>query len=302
MGGREAREVRAELRRSLAADRVHGAYLFEGPPGSGRRATAAWFARLLLRGEAPDPAEGAAAEFPAHPDFHLVEPDGANVKVDQVRALQRALGLVANEGGRRVGVILGAERLRVEAANALLKTLEEPPRGATLVLVAESSEGLPRTVRSRTTRLRFGGAQEGDLVRALVAEGVAESDARLAAALGGATLASARAWVERAGEAAAELARALEAATSLAPSELLDFAESFRGGGDAARERMELFLDVYAALARRRVEEAARAGDADAASRWLARAEACAATAREWRRRNLSPQLAVEGLLFDLTG
>jgi hypothetical protein len=64
---------------------------------------------------------------------------------------------------------------------------------------------------------------------------------------------------------------------------------------------MELFLDVYGSLARRRVEEAARAGDAEVASRWLARAEACAASAREWRRRNLSPQLVVEGLLFDWT-
>jgi DNA polymerase-3 subunit delta' len=302
MAGREAQAIREELQRSLAADRVHGAYLFEGPPGSGRRATAAWFARLLLRGEAPEPAEGEPVEFPAHPDLHVVEPDGAYVKVDQVRALQRALGLVANEGGRRVGVILGAERLRVEAANALLKTLEEPPRGASLVLVAESSEGLPRTLRSRTTRLRFGAPREADVARALVRGGVAEADARLAAALGGASEASARAWVERHGEAAAELASALEQAGSLTPTELLELAESFRGGGDAARERMELFLDVYGALARRRVEEATRSGDAETARRWLDRAEACAASAREWRRRNLSPQLVVEGLLFDLTG
>jgi DNA polymerase-3 subunit delta' len=255
-----------------------------------------------LRAEVAEPAEGEALEFPAHPDFHRVEPDGAYVKVDQVRELQRALGLVANEGGRRVGVILAAERMRVEAANALLKTLEEPPRGAVIVLVAESSEGLPRTLRSRTTRLRFGAVREADLARALATEGAAEADARLAAALGGASVASARAWAERNGETAAELAGALAAAPEWTPSELLDFAETFRGGGEAARERTELFLDVYSALARSHVERALRAGDVATARAWLRRAEACAAQAREWRRRNLSPQLVVEGLLFDLVG
>ncbi len=296
----EAAAIRDELRRSVAADRVHGAYLFEGPAGSGKRATAAWFARLLLRGDAPEPAGAGPVEFPAHPDLHVVEPDGASIKVDQVRGLLRSLSLVANEGGRRVGVIVPADRLRVEAANALLKTLEEPPRGATLLLVAETSQGLPRTVRSRTTRLRFAAGPASALAQALVAEGAGELEARLAAELGGGGLEAARAWRERFGADALELHATLAGAAQLSASELLDVAEAYRGSGDALRERMELFLEVYAALARERVEAAARAGDASAAARWLDRAQAVADAAREWRRRNLQPQLVVEGLLFEL--
>jgi DNA polymerase-3 subunit delta' len=296
----EAAAIRAELRRSVEADRVHGAYLFEGRPGSGKRASAAWFARLLLGGDAPEPADAEPLAFPAHPDLHLVEPDGPFVKIDQVRGLLRALALVANEGGRRVGVILQAERLRAEAANALLKTLEEPPRGATLVLVAETSEGLPRTVRSRATRLRFAARPASAVAQALVREGAAELEARLAAELGGGGIEGARAWRERFGADALELYDTLSRAAALSASELLDVAETYRGGGDAGRERLELFLDVYAALARERVEGAARASDAAEASRWLGRAEAAAGAAREWRRRNLQPQLVVEGLLFQL--
>jgi DNA polymerase-3 subunit delta' len=296
----EAAAIRAELRRSVEADRVHGAYLFEGRPGSGKRASAAWFARLLLSGDAPEPAGAEPVAFPAHPDLHLLEPDGPFVKIDQVRGLLRALALVANEGGRRVGVILQAERLRAEAANALLKTLEEPPRGATLVLVAETSEGLPRTVRSRTTRLRFAAQPASAVAQALVREGVSELEARLAAELGGGGIEGARAWRARFGADALELYDTLARAAALSAGELLDVAETYRGGGDAGRERLELFLDVYAALARERVEGAARASDAPEASRWLGRAEAAAGAAREWRRRNLQPQLVVEGLLFQL--
>ncbi len=297
----EAAAIRAELRKSVAADRVHGAYLFEGTTGSGKRATAAWFARLLLRGAAPEPTGAEPLAFPAHPDLHLIEPDGPFVKIDQVRGLLRALALVANEGGRRVGVILQAQRLRAEAANALLKTLEEPPRGATLVLVAESSEGLPRTLRSRTTRLRFSARAAPELARTLVSEGASELEARLAAELAGGGLEAARAWRERSGADALELYATLARATELAASDLLDVAEGYRGGGDAARERLELFLDVYAALARERVEAAARANDPRTASCWLERADAVASASREWRRRNLQPQLVVEGLLFQLT-
>src|SRR5262249_15702785 len=129
-------EIRAELARARGAGKVHGAYLFEGPPGTGTGETALWFAHLLLYKGAPAEAVEPCGRCHdcrlfatgAHPDLHRVEPDGAWIKVDAVRELRAALSLVANERGRRVGFVEAAERLRVEAANALLKTLEEPPR------------------------------------------------------------------------------------------------------------------------------------------------------------------------------
>src|SRR5882672_884325 len=173
-------EVRAELARARASDRVHGAYLFEGPAGTGKTETALWFARLLLcKGAEPGALEACgrchdcrlfAAD--AHPDLHRVEPDGARIKVEAIRELRAGLSLVANERGRRVALIAQAEKLRAEAANALLKTLEEPPPGTVLLLVTSAAEVLPRTLRSRTLRVRFPAWSQGAIAAALEAEGM----------------------------------------------------------------------------------------------------------------------------------
>lgn len=144
-------EIRAELARARGANTVHGAYLFEGPPGTGKAEVAEWFARLLLCKGAPAGASDPCGKChdcrllatDSHPDLHRVEPDGAWIKVEAVRELRAALGLVANERGRRVGLVLEAEKLRVEAANALLKTLEEPPPDTVLLLVTSSVHALP---------------------------------------------------------------------------------------------------------------------------------------------------------------
>ena len=241
-------EIRAELRLARAKDRIHGAYLFEGAPGSGARETARWFARLLLcRAGQADPCETCRdclktspqvpddRDRPQHPDLKVVEPDGPHLKVDQIRALRRDLSLMPNEGGWRVGLVLDAEALLIGAANALLKTLEEPGPRTTLLLVAE------RAIRE-----------------------------------------------------------AREPIPTRSASEALDFAESFRGGGEATRLRTELLLRVHGALARRAVETAARGGCGPELERWLTRAESSERAHREWARRNLNPQLLVEGLLLEL--
>jgi DNA polymerase-3 subunit delta' len=306
-------EIRAELRLARAKDRIHGAYLFEGAPGSGARETARWFARLLLcRAGQADPCETcrdclktslqvpADRDRPQHPDLKVVEPDGANLKVDQIRALRRDLSLVPNEGGWRVGLVLGAQALRIEAANALLKTLEEPGPRMTLLLVTERASGLPRTVRSRTIHLCFAPEPESAIEAALIERGFSEQDAWLAAALGGGSTASALAWTEQHLDAAREIRDLLEEIPKRPASEALDFAESFRGRGEATRLRTELLLRVHGALARRAVETAARGGCGPELERWLTRAESSERAHREWARRNLNAQLLVEGLLLEL--
>jgi DNA polymerase-3 subunit delta' len=306
-GGHEGR--RAELARAVAADRVHGAYLFEGPAGTGRRETALWFARLLLCrnpgeepcGSCPDCLRSAPreeSETGNHADLYWIEPDGNQLKIDQIRALQRDLALAPNEGGRRVAVLLDAERMNAGSANALLKTLEEPPSRTTLVLVAEQVDTLPSTIRSRTTRLRFAAENEVQVVERLCDEGLDPTDAWLAAALGGGSTTSARAWAEQHLEQAREFWQALDSADDASASDLLDLAETFRGYGAVPRHRAELLLGVHAVAARRRVEEAVRAGDPRAIERWLRRGEEGARVHREFLRRNLNPQLVVEGLLL----
>ena len=307
MEARNASEIRAELRRARALDRVHGAYLFEGAAGTGKRETALWLARLLLCSKrADEPCGGcrdcrkthSAGAEGAHPDLSLLEPDGAALKIGQIRALQRGLSLVSNEGGRRIALIFEAERLRPEAANALLKTLEEPTPGTTLVLVTSAVQALPRTLLSRTTRLRFVPEPASSIEEQLRDAGLDEDDAWLVAALGGGSLASAQAWAEQQLERARELRAEIEGIEERPASAVLDLAESFRGG-ERGRIRAELLLDVHAALARRGVETAAESNDAEGLSHWLTRFESGERRRREMLRRNLNPQLVIEGLLLE---
>jgi DNA polymerase-3 subunit delta' len=308
-------QIRDELRQARQAGRVHTAYLLEGPEGTGRTETALWFARLLLCTEkGPDPCERCREcrrsalhdhegdSRPEHPDLLWVEPEGGVLRIDQVRSLQRTLNLVPNEGGWRAAVLLGAERLRTEAANALLKTLEEPPPATTLLLVAERAEGLPRTVRSRVVRLRFLAEPEAVVSESLQAGGLSASDARVAAALGGSSRQSAQIWIEEHGEAMRDFRGWVEKAQSRSDSEILEFALGFRGGGEENRRRVEFFLDVHAAVTRWRVEEALEQGRTEEAERWLRQADRAIDARRELGRRNLNPQLLVESILFDLKG
>ncbi len=304
--------ARRELRLSRARDKVHGAYLFEGGPDTRARELAIWFARLLLcRADEEDPCAtchdcrlalasvAENADRPAHPDLHWVEPEGAYVKVGQVRALQRNLSLVANEGGRRIGLIVGAEKLTDEASNGLLKTLEEPPRGTTLLLVTDRAQALLPTLRSRTTHMRVARTPENELREALIAEGFDQDDAWLASALGGGSLIGARSWADEHLDRAREMHELLAALASRGASEILDFAESFRGG-EAARQRAELLLDVTGAFARRQVAASSEGNDPSGVGRWLTHYESATQSRLELRKRNLNPQLLVEGLLLTL--
>jgi DNA polymerase-3 subunit delta' len=313
MGIGNVERVRAELSAARRHDQVHGAYLFEGAPGTAKRETALWFAKLLLcRTPGDDPCgrckdclqlhirDEDGATRSQHPDLRILEPEGNVIKVDQVRALQRGLSLVAHEGGWRVAVILEADRLGTAASNALLKTLEEPPSSTSLLLVADVAETLPLTVRSRSTRLRFLPDPEALVIKGLREAGYSAEDARLAAALGGADVEAARGWAEENLEAAHEMRDAIQAAESQTSSAVLEFAEGFRGAGATGRRRAELLLDVHRTLAREAVAAAAEAEDRRGLESWLDRVEAGERARREMGRRNLNPQMVVEALLLSL--
>ena len=310
--------IRAELARARAGDRVHGAYLFEGPPGVGKRETALWFARLLLcKGAPPEAREPcgrchdcrllAAREVgpdarPTHPDLHWVDPDGAWIKIEAIRELRSALGLVANEGGRRVALIPEADRLRAESANALLKTLEEPPPNTVLILVSTSPELLPRTLRSRALRVRFPPWSERAIAAALEADGMSADDAALSAQLGGASPSAARAWADESLEFARELRALLDESGALPVTRVLDFAEDFRRAGEEGRGRARAFIELQSAFAREKAAAAAKSGDPRALERWLRAFESASKARVELARHNTNPQLVVESLLLELAG
>ncbi|HZJ28728.1 MAG TPA: AAA family ATPase [Solirubrobacterales bacterium] len=152
--------VRAGLVAALERGPAH-AYLFHGPAGTGKRATArAFAAELMARDSAPDAAEEArrrALMDPSpHPDLAWLRPDGARHRVELIRErVIRAATRHAFEGGAKVFVIESAEAMGAEGQNALLKTLEEPPGGAYLILMSTGPEGVLATVRSRCQLLEF---------------------------------------------------------------------------------------------------------------------------------------------------
>jgi DNA polymerase III subunit delta' len=143
----EQAEAKRLLRAALAEGPVH-AYLFHGPAGVGKRRAALAFAGELLA--SPD---RAARE--THPDLYVLELVGDQIRIDEIRALRRDLHMRPFEAERRVYLILGAELLNDEAADALLKDLEEPPAYAVLVLVADDLGPMAETIRSRCQPVPF---------------------------------------------------------------------------------------------------------------------------------------------------
>ena len=146
------------LLRALSNQRIAHAYLFEGPDGIGKRLMALAFTRILFCQNGTGCGKCPAClkvENQNHPDLHLLEAAGSALKIDQIRALQRELSLRPLEGSYKVCLIDGAEYFTNGAANALLKTLEEPQPGTVIILLTNQAEKLLPTIRSRCQRLLF---------------------------------------------------------------------------------------------------------------------------------------------------
>lgn len=143
----EQPEAKRLLRAAVAEDPAH-AYLFHGPPGVGKRAASLAFAAALI-------GDAGRVERRAHPDLYVVEPVGDQIRIDDVRALRRDLHMRPFEAERRVYLLFAAETMNEDAADALLKDLEEPPPYAVIVLVADDLGPLPETIRSRCQLVPF---------------------------------------------------------------------------------------------------------------------------------------------------
>jgi DNA polymerase-3 subunit delta' len=158
----EATEHQGRARVALTAALEHGpshAYLFRGPRGSGKRAAARAFAAEIVADGSDDPDDArrrALLDPSPHPDLVWLAPRGAQHMVDEVRErVIRASVYRPFEGEHRVFVIEAAEAMRDESQNALLKTLEEPPPFAHLILLTSEPDGLLETIASRCQPVDF---------------------------------------------------------------------------------------------------------------------------------------------------
>lgn len=194
-------------RSAMASGRMHHAWLLTGKAGLGKRTFALAAAHELVGG-GPDPAQ--------HPDILLItygprtkedekkRDDGKafelarSIRIGQIRDVQRRLTTRPTLGARRAVIIEPADDLEPPAANALLKSLEEPPEGTTFLLVSHSPARLLPTIRSRCRTLRFPALGEDDMTRFLAEYcGDADADERAAVALAAAgSPGAARAFVE----------------------------------------------------------------------------------------------------------
>ncbi len=168
--------------RSFIRGNVPHALLIAGPANVGKTTLALDLAAALLCTSGVDsrPCRQCRAcrlvDDGNHPDVHRIAPDGpgGQIRIDQVRGLVSALALLSVEGGARVAIVEHADRANEDAQNALLKTLEEPPSGVTIVLCADDEDRLLPTIRSRCVRLRLGAVGVREIESLLERSGMAE--------------------------------------------------------------------------------------------------------------------------------
>lgn len=189
------------LQNGLRGDKVSHAYLFSGPAGTGKRQMALAFAQALFCLERKDDACGTCiecrkVEHGNHPDLHMVEPDGASIKIDQIRELQREFSYRAKAQQPKVYIMVQAEKLTVQAANSLLKFLEEPASDVVAILITDNGNAVLPTIRSRSQWVAFTPLSPDEMIPVLLREGQPETLVRCAVHLA-AGLAACREIIQR---------------------------------------------------------------------------------------------------------
>lgn len=298
---RDQEQAVATLRRAVESGKVAHAYLFVGPRGVGKRTTARVLAAALCcDGVAPVPCGSCAhcrkIAAATHPDVRVLEApeDKHRIPIEAVREAERWLAVSPHEARAKILIVDPAEEMTAAAANALLKTLEEPRPGSFIALVTAAASALLPTVRSRCQIVRFRPLSEGTVASILVAGGAEPEAARAAARLSEGSLERAR---QRTGEELEELMRIvdeiLSAASEKTPERAMRAAEKLRGDRERTGAALELALRVLSDALGDGGPGGARAADGIAAVN-----RALTAIARN----NMNPQLAVEAVIAAARG
>jgi len=323
------------LRKALATDSLPHAYLFYGTGGVGRFKTARTLAAALFCASSPGDPCGTCShclrvQREEHPGLAVlrplvrkddkeweVDPDRGEIRIDQIRELQKWFAVRSFDGGWRVCILDGAERMNAPAANALLKTLEEPPPESLLVLVSPTRTQLPPTVVSRCQTLYFPPVERAEIeeiLRAAPGRG-SPQDLFLLAALSGGSVGRALqmdpAWIT--GDRLDWIQGLRETTEGARAGSLLDLADAL-AKSDRVFDVLDLFLAWYRDLTVFRgagdpdrllnqdlAEEIREVAQTRDALGWAEKARTVQrARADLLDRRNLNAQLVMETMLLRL--
>jgi DNA polymerase-3 subunit delta' len=236
------------LKQSLRRDKLHHAYLFSGPEGVGKKKTAIELVKAL-NCDQPGP-EGACDQCPSclkierqiHPDFIHLKPEGANIRIEQIRTLGQQLSYGPALGRSRLCLLDMASDLNEPAANAFLKTLEEPPLGTFFVLLVRDPGELLPTLVSRCVSIGFNPLSLSLITEKLMKEkGVSREEALALSLVSGGSLGKAfqyiktdfwkkqESWITQ-----------LEGFSQAGMAQLFSWAKSWLGSREEIQENLEI--------------------------------------------------------------
>lgn len=152
-------KIRQELIQTIKLNKMSHSYLFVGTSGIGKKMIAKEFAKMILCLEEEKYCNHCKSciEFDSNnnPDFQMIVPDGASIKIEQIRQMQRKILEAPIISNKKVYIIDDADLMTTEAQNCLLKTLEEPPEFVTIILIGAKENSFLSTIKSRCTIIKF---------------------------------------------------------------------------------------------------------------------------------------------------
>ena len=310
------------LKKHVVNGATRHAYLFAGPPGLGRRTLALRFAQALNCSSPTEPGipcgqcrDCKQIESTKHPDLTIIEADteGGTLKVDQIREARRTLTFKPYQSKYRVALFLRFGEANDNAANALLKTLEEAPSYAVLILTADNPEQLLPTIVSRCEVLRLRPLRVEEVQRELENRRLENSRAKLIAHISGGRMGYALRLIENDSllDKREERLNDLLTLVSASRVEKFKYADQLSKDKDAMRQTITFWLSYWRDVMLRaaqaetplvnvdrnvEIEDIAGGMDLSSARRAVLRLE----QGLEQLERNVNPRLLAETLLMDL--